>query len=259
YATLSARHPRLIYCSLTGFGQDGPYANRAGYDFLIQGMAGIMDVTGAPDGPPQKMGVAFADIFTGLYGVIGIQAALAERDRSGRGQQIDLSLFDTMTAVMANQAASYLATGHSPTRLGNAHPSIVPYQVFACADGHLIIACGNDGQFARLSEALGQDWAGDARFATNPDRLAHRATLVDLIEQQTLRHTRDHLIALLERAGVPAGPINTVAQALEDPQIAARGLRIAPSGIEGLRTPLRFSRSSLTHDRTAPKLGEHDT
>ncbi len=259
YATLADAHPGLIYASVTGFGQTGPYAHRAGYDFLIQGMSGIMDLTGEADGPPQKPGVAIADVFTGLYGVIGIQAALADRARTGLGQQIDLSLFDCMVAVMANQASSYLATGISPNRMGNTHPSIVPYQVFPVADGHIIIACGNSGQFTRLCDVLGQpDWPNDPKFSTNPARLEHRALLVSQLEAALAPWARDDLLAALEKVSVPAAPINTMAQALDDPQIAARGLRIAPEGIAAVRTPLKFSRSPLYTERTAPTLGQND-
>lgn len=257
YDTLGKMHPRLIYASVTGFGQTGPYAHRAGYDFLIQGMSGIMDLTGDPDGQPMKMGVAFADIFTGLYGVIGIQAALADRERTGLGQQVDLALFDSMVGVMANQAASYLATGVSPTRLGNTHPSIVPYQVFEVSDGHLIIACGNSGQFVRLCEVLGRpNLATDARFASNPARLKNREVLVAQISGLLKGWKRDDLLAALTDALVPAGPINSLAQALADPQIEARGMKIAPEGVTALRTPLSFSRSNLRTDRTAPILGQ---
>ena len=259
FDTLSKSHPRLIYASVTGFGQTGPYAHRAGYDFLIQGMSGIMDITGEPDGQPMKMGVAFADIFTGLYGVIGIQAALADRARTGLGQHVDLSLFDAMVGVMANQAATCLATGVSPTRLGNTHPSIVPYQVFPVADGHVIIACGNTGQFSRLCDVLGRtEWPLDPNFATNPMRLQHRDELVALISEALEKWARDDLLAALEAANVPAGPINSLAQALDDPQIDARGMKIAPEGIAALRTPITFSRSTLKTDRTAPTLGQDD-
>ncbi|MEL6915514.1 MAG: CaiB/BaiF CoA-transferase family protein [Pseudomonadota bacterium] len=259
YPTLSARHPTLIYASVTGFGQDGPYAHRAGYDVLIQGLSGIMDVTGEPDAPPQKVGIALADLFTGLYGVVGIQAALAERAKSGRGQHIDLSLLDCMVAMMANQAASCLATGLSPQRMGSAHPSIVPYQTFQAADGPIIIACGNSSLFAKLCGVLGRpDWANDARFRSNPDRLAHRDTLVSMLEGVIANWSRDALIDALVAVAVPAAPINTVAEALADPQIAARGLKIAPKGIAALRTPLKFSRSTLALDLAPPKLGDFD-
>ncbi|QRZ15805.1 CoA transferase [Paracoccus methylovorus] len=259
YDTLSARNPGLVYASITGFGQDGPRAAQPGYDFLIQGMSGIMDLTGDPQGEPQKVGVAWIDIFTGLYGVIAVQAALTERARSGRGQHLDLSLLDCGVAVLANQATNYLLGGTVPHRLGNAHPNIVPYQLFPALDGHLIIACGNDRQFAALCRVLGlPDLAGDADYATNPARVANRAQLVPKLIEATHCFSRATLIAALEGAGVPAGPVNDVAEALAEPQVQARGLRIAPDGIAGLRSPLRFSRSPLVTDRAAPALGEGD-
>ncbi|SFQ24443.1 CaiB/BaiF CoA transferase family protein, partial [Tranquillimonas alkanivorans] len=239
-----------------GFGQDGPRARQPGYDFLIQGMCGIMDLTGEPDGPPQKVGVAWIDIFAGLYGAISVQAALAERARSGLGQRVDVSLLECGVAVLANQAAAHLLGGASPTRLGNAHPSIVPYQVFPAADGHLVIACGNDRQFAALCRTLGaEDLARRQDFATNPDRVRNRGDLVPMLEAITRRWPKADLIAALEEAGVPAGPINSVAEALSDPQIGARGLRIAPEGLPGLRSPVAFSRSDLSLGRAAPALG----
>ena len=255
YAANAARNPGVIQASITGFGQDGPRAQQPGYDFMIQGMTGIMDLTGAPDGEPQKVGVAWIDIFTGLYGVIGIQAALAERARSGRGQQVDLSLMDCGVAVLANQAANYLLGGAVPHRLGNAHPNIVPYQVFPASDGHLIIACGNDRQFAALCGVLGLDCAGDARFAENAGRVSHRDALVPILSGATAARPRAELIAALTAAGVPAGPINDVAEALDDPQMRARGMVVAPEGVAGLRMPVRFSRSGSTSDRAAPVLG----
>ncbi|WP_028713018.1 CaiB/BaiF CoA-transferase family protein [Paracoccus sp. J55] len=259
YQTLSARNPRLVYASITGFGQDGPRAAQPGYDFLIQGMSGIMDLTGDPQGEPQKVGVAWIDIFTGLYGVIAVQAALAERARSGLGQHLDLSLLDCGVAVLANQATNYLLGGAVPHRLGNAHPNIVPYQLFPASDGHLIVACGNDRQFAALCRVLEMpELAAEPDFATNPGRVANRARLVPLLAQATRRFTRAALIAALEGAGVPAGPVNDVAEALAEPQVQARGLRIAPEGIAGLRSPLRFSRSPLVTERAAPALGEGD-
>ncbi|MDQ0512952.1 CaiB/BaiF CoA transferase family protein [Ancylobacter amanitiformis] len=259
YASLASANPRLVYVSVTGFGQDGPRARQPGYDFLIQGMGGIMDLTGEPSGEPQKVGVAWIDIFTGLYGVIGIQAALAERAVSGRGQQVDLSLLDTSVAVLANQAMNYLAGGTVPHRMGNAHPNIVPYQVFPAADGHLIIACGNDRQFAALCGVLGLEGvAVDPAYATNPERVRNRATLTARITERTSTRTRADLIAALEDAGVPGGPINTVAEAIGEPQLAARGLVIRPEGIPGLRTPLVFSRSPLALDRAGPALGTGD-
>ena len=254
YDSVKEVNPRLIYASVTGFGQDGPYAHRAGYDFLIQGMSGIMDLTGDPSGEPQKIGVAFADIFTGLYGVIGIQAALAERERSGLGQHVDLSLLDCMTGVLANQAMNFLASGNCPTRLGNAHPNIVPYQVFPVADGHIIIACGNDRQYASLCSILDvPELAQEARFATNPDRVAHRAELTELLTAACMTWGKWDLLAALEQGGVPGGPINSVAEALSDPQVQHREMQIAPQGVPGLRTPIRFSRSQLQLDKASPK------
>lgn len=257
YDSLSARNPGLIYASITGFGQDGPRAAQPGYDFLVQGMSGIMDLTGDPAGEPQKVGVAWIDIFTGLYGTIAVQAALAERARSGRGQHLDLSLLDCGLAVLANQATNYLLGGQVPHRLGNAHPNIVPYQLFPASDGHLIIACGNDRQFAALCRVLDlAELSQDPDYATNPARVANRARLVPVLAGATVRMARADLIAALEGAGVPGGPVNDVAEALADPQVAARGLMIAPEGIAGLRSPMRFSRSPLVSDRAAPALGE---
>ncbi|NIZ12528.1 CaiB/BaiF CoA-transferase family protein [Phaeobacter sp. HF9A] len=257
YESLSELNPRLVYASVTGFGQDGPRASQPGYDFLIQGMCGIMDLTGAPEGEPQKVGVAWIDIFTGLYGVIGIQTALAERARSGLGQHVDLSLLDCGVGVLANQASNFLLGGLEPTRLGNSHPNIVPYQVFPTSDGHLIIACGNDRQFAALVQVLGLDGLEqDPAFATNPARVENRVDLCDRIADKTSRWSKAALIAALDTAKVPGGPINSVAEALNEPQITARGLRIAPEGIEGLRTPIRFSRSEMALDQAAPALGK---
>ncbi|WP_169473845.1 MULTISPECIES: CaiB/BaiF CoA-transferase family protein [unclassified Novosphingobium] len=260
YETLAAINPGLVYCAITGFGQDGPYAARAGYDFIVQGMSGIMDLTGVPEGPPQKIGVAFADIMTGLYAVIAIQAALAERARSGRGQMIDMALLDVMTGVLANQAMNHLAGGTTPMRMGNAHPNIVPYAVFPAADGWLILAVGNDGQFARLGAVLGL--AMQPGWETNPGRLADRFTLTAAIEAATARWARDDLLAALEAQGVPAGPINTVAQAFADPQIRHRGLELAMpreadgSTVPGVALPIRFSRSPLAAPRPSPGLGD---
>ncbi len=257
YETLKAKNPQLVYASVTGFGQDGPRAKQPGYDFLIQGMCGVMDLTGDPKGEPQKVGVAWIDIFTGLYGVIGIQAALAERQKSGVGQYVDLSLLDCGVGVLANQATNFLLGGSNPTRLGNAHPNIVPYQVFPASDGHLIIACGNDRQFAALCNALGLHGLDtDSNYATNSARVAHRDELCEQISSLTSKNKKLDLIATLEAAGVPVGPINTVAEALSEPQIEARELRIAPEGIEGLRTPLKFSRSPMALDHAAPLLGQ---
>jgi crotonobetainyl-CoA:carnitine CoA-transferase CaiB-like acyl-CoA transferase len=259
YESLKAVNPKLIYCSITGFGQDGPYAARAGYDFMIQGMSGIMDLTGDPAGEPQKIGVAFADIFTGVYSVVAIQAALIARARTDEGQHIDMALLDCMTGVLANQAMNFLASGTVPKRLGNAHPNIAPYQTFAVADGHLIVACGNDGQFVRLAEILGlAEMAADERFRTNPARVANRALVTDMMEAKTKTWQRDDLLAALEKAGVPAGPINSVADVFEDPQFVHRGMKITPDGVPGIRTPITFSETPLALDRPSPKLGEHD-
>ncbi|MGN6279675.1 MAG: CaiB/BaiF CoA transferase family protein [Sphingomonas sp.] len=260
YTQLSELNPRLVYCSITGFGQDGPYAHRAGYDFIIQGMSGIMDLTGDPAGEPQKIGVAFADIFTGLYSVIAIQAALAMRERTGKGQHIDMALLDTMTGVLANQAMNYLVSGVSPTRLGNAHPNIAPYAAFPTADGWFILAVGNDSQFRRFCAIVGlDDMAQDPRFATNPSRVANRDDLTECVTEATQRFHRDDLLARLEAAGVPAGPINTVAQAFADPQVIHRGMaldivRDGGASVPGVRMPIRFSDADLVLDRPAPAL-----
>ncbi len=264
YARLAAINPRLVYCSITGFGQDGPYAPRAGYDFIVQGMSGIMDLTGEPDGAPQKIGVAFADIMTGLYAVIAIQAALAMRERTGKGQQIDMALLDTMTGVLANQAMNWFASGVSPTRVGNAHMNVCPYAVFPCADGWFILAVGNDGQFRRFCDAMGlPGMRDDPRFATNAGRLAFKDFLFAGIEAATSLVPKLELLARLEAVGVPAGPINTVAQAFDDPQVIARGMAIEvarPDGslVPGLRTPIRFSEADLATGRAAPMLGSTD-
>lgn len=257
YDSVSARNPGLIYASVTGFGQDGPRASQPGYDFLIQGMAGVMDLTGDPNGEPQKVGVAWIDIFTGLYGVIAVQAALADRARSGMGQHLDLSLLDCGVAVLANQATNFLLGGMVPHRMGNAHPNVVPYQLFPTSDGHLIVACGNDRQFGSLCRLLGlPDLPADPDYATNAARVANRDRLVAMLSAATLRSSRAELIDAMMAAGVPAGSVNDVAEALTDPQITARGLRIAPEGFAGLRTPIRFGRSTLKLDRAAPALGQ---
>jgi crotonobetainyl-CoA:carnitine CoA-transferase CaiB-like acyl-CoA transferase len=260
YASLAAVNPRLVYCSVTGFGQDGPYAHRAGYDFIVQGMSGIMDLTGDPAGEPQKIGVAFADIFTGLYAVIAIQAALAVRTRTGRGQHIDMALMDVMTGVLANQAMNYLVSGVSPTRLGNAHPNIAPYAAFPTADGWFILAVGNDGQFRRFCVVAGlDDMPDDPRFATNPARVANGEELTARVTEATRRFRRDDLLARLEAEGVPAGPINTVAEAFADPQVVHRGMALSipregAGPVPGVRTPIRFSDADLALDRPAPAL-----
>ena len=258
YDALSALNPRLVYCSVTGFGQTGPYAERGGYDFLIQGMSGYMDITGDPNGEPQKVGVAVSDLFTGLYGVIAIEAALIARGRTGRGQHIDLALLDTMGAMLANQAMNYLASGVAPRRMGNAHPNIAPYQTFPVADGYVIVAVGNDAQFARFCATLGLEaLVADERFTDNPARVANRLELERELAAKTRLRRHDELIAALEKVMVPAGPINTVADLFADPQFVARGMRISPQGIPGVRSPIAMSESPLALDRRAPKLGEH--
>ena len=259
YDSLREVNPRLIYCSITGFGQDGPYAHRAGYDYIIQGMSGLMSVTGEPDGQPQKVGVAVVDVFTGIYASTAILAAVVQRQSTGQGQHIDMALFDVATAVMANQAMNYLATGTSPQRLGNAHPNLVPYAVFGCADGWIIIATGNDGQYRRLCGLLGlPELAEAAEYLTNADRIANRTTLTEALSAATTRWTKADLLAACEEAGVPAGPINEMAEVFADPQITARGMQIAPEGVRGVRSPMRFSGAELALDRASPKLGEHD-
>ena len=267
HASLSALNPRLVYCSITGFGQDGPYAQRAGYDFLMQGLGGLMSITGhggdQPGAGPMKVGVALTDVMTGLYAVIGVLAALAARASTQAGQHIDVALLDVQVAGLANQAMNFLSTGKLPERMGNAHPSIVPYQDFATADGFMIIAVGNDGQFARLAGALGQPgWASDARFASNSARVLHRAALVALIHAATVRQPTAFWIALLEQAGVPCGPINNVAQVFDDPQVRARGMRVElPHRLAGsvamVANPLRLSATPVRYRHAAPLLGEH--
>ena len=258
HRSLRALNPSLVYCSVTGFGQTGPRAHLAGYDFMIQGLSGIMDLTGEPDGEPQKAGVAFADLFTALYGVIAIQDALQRREHTGIGDYIDMALLDCMTGVLANQSQNYLMTGSVPTRLGNAHPNIAPYQTLPVLDGHFIIACGNDRQFASLCRVLGcPALIDDARFISNESRVAHREALTTLLGACTGGFERDDLIERLGIAGVPAGPINSVADAFADPQIKHRGLQILPEGLPGVRSPMLFAERGLATERAAPRLGEH--
>lgn len=258
YPSLHALNPRLVYCSITGFGQDGPYAARAGYDAMIQAMGGIMSLTGEPDGGPQKIGVAFADLFAAQHGVIAIQAALLQRMRTGRGQHIDIALLDSMVGMLANQAMNYLVSGTSPTRMGTAHPNIVPYQAFDAADGALMLAVGNDAQFARLCEVLAlPQLATDPRYSSNAQRVGHRAQLVPLLADAFALQARDAVLAKLEAQGVPAGPINSVAEVFDDPQVRHRGLRLDLDGIPGVRTPIKFSDAALVLDRRSPALGEH--
>ena len=267
YATLSGLNPRLIYCSITGFGQTGPYAARPGYDFLIQAMGGLMSLTGRPDGAagagPVKVGVALTDVMTGLYATIAIMAALAHRTRTGVGQQVDLALLDVQVATLANQASNYLVGGVAPGRMGNAHPNIVPYQDFPSADGYLIIAVGNDLQFGKLCQTLGQpEWHADQRFASNPQRVKHRAALVPLIASVTVTRSTATWIALMEQAGVPCGPINTLDQVFADPQVQARGMRIdmahpLAGSVPLVANPIHLSASPVRYERAPPTLGQH--
>ncbi|MFJ1472161.1 CaiB/BaiF CoA transferase family protein [Massilia orientalis] len=267
YLSLSALNPRLIYCSITGFGQTGPYASRAGYDFLIQGMGGLMSLTGRPDGEegagPIKVGVALTDVMTGLYATVAVQAALAHRERTGAGQHIDLALFDVQIACLANQAANYLVGGTASARMGNAHPNIVPYQDFPTADGYMIIAVGNDGQFMRLCEALGRpEWGSDQRFATNPQRVTYRDELIALIRGVTICRATGEWIELMEHAGVPCGPINTLDQVFADPQVHARSMRIdmehpMAGTVPLVANPIRMSGTPVRYERPPPMLGEH--
>lgn len=267
YDNMKAINPKLIYCSITGFGQTGPYASRAGYDFLIQGMGGLMSLTGRTDGTPGegplKVGVALTDVMTGLYATIAVLAALAHRARSGEGQYIDLALLDVQIACLANQAANYLVGGVVPTRMGNAHPNIVPYQDFPTADGHLIIAVGNDSQFAACCTVLGEpQWAALERFATNPQRVRHRDELIALMREVTARKTTGEWIALMEAAGVPCGPINSLDRVFADPQVQARGMRVEmdhplAGTVPLVANPIRMSASPVEYRSPPPTLGQH--
>ncbi len=267
YDSLKAVNPKLIYCSITGFGQDGPYASRAGYDFLIQGMGGLMSLTGHAEGEPgagpMKVGVALTDITTGLYATIAVLAALSHRDRTGEGQHLDMALFDVQMACLANQAMNYLTTGQSPRRFGNAHPNIVPYQDFPTADGDVILTVGNDDQFARFCEVAGHpEWAEDPRFATNRSRVEHREVLVPLLRQTTVMKTTAEWLAALEAVGVPCGPVNNLEQAFADPQAQARGLRRemdhpTAGSVPTVASPLRLSATPAEYRLPPPLLGEH--
>jgi len=265
YQSLSKLNPKLIYCSITGFGQDGPYAKKPGYDFIIQALSGIMDLTGEKDKEPQKMGVAFSDIFTGLYSVIAIQSALTVREKTGKGQHIDMSLMDSMTAVLANQALNYFISGNSPTRLGNKHPNIVPYQTFPTNDGFLVIAVGNNQQFERLCKALEiNDKSFLEEFNTNEKRVANRGKVVDIISEKTKSFSKKSLKSILENFLVPVGVVNKLNEVFSDPQVIKRNLKIetlhpeAKKGVTpGLRTPIIFSDSKLNLSRGVPRLGEH--
>jgi crotonobetainyl-CoA:carnitine CoA-transferase CaiB-like acyl-CoA transferase len=258
WASLQAVNPRLIYCSITGFGQTGPYAHRAGYDFIIQGMAGLMSVTGEPDGQPQKVGVAVTDVFTGVYAATAILAALVQRGVTGKGQQIDMALMDVATAIMANQNMNYLTTGKAPQKMGNAHPNLAPYAVFDCADGWIILATGNDGQYRKLCAILGLEGMAEAPdYLTNADRIRNRESMTSAITAATLRWKKADLLMACEEQGVPAGPINDLSEVFADPQVIARGMQLDLGGVPGVRSPFTFSDATLSLDRPAPKLGEH--
>ena len=256
YKTLLNNHPSLIYCSITGFGQTGPYAKRAGYDFLMQGMSGLMSITGEPDSQPQKVGVAVTDIFTGLYAVIAVQAALRSRDTTGLGQHIDLSLLDVATATTANQAMNYLATGTPPNRRGNNHPNIVPYCAVSTRDGYIILAVGNDEQFKNFNKIFNVEWYKNDKFKTNPARLENRDELLNLIEGKTINFSSAALLTKCEKYGVPAGPINTLEDVFNDPQILHRGMKIDLDGVPSVKNPIIFSDMEMSYDSPSPNLGD---
>jgi crotonobetainyl-CoA:carnitine CoA-transferase CaiB-like acyl-CoA transferase len=265
YASLAPECPRLIYCSVTGFGQTGPHASRAGYDLMAQGIGGFMSLTGTADGEPTRAGVPVADIFTGVYSVVGILAAVAERERTGRGTLVDTALVDSQVGVLANQALNFLVSGNIPKRQGNSHPNIVPYQVFPVADGHIIIATGNDSQYVKLCTVLGApELAQQAEYRDNTGRLAHREVLIGRLTELTRRMKRDDLLTKLEAVGVPAGPINELDQVFADPQVIDRGMRLelksdaAEGGtIPGVRTPIMIGGRPMASERPSPRLGEH--
>jgi crotonobetainyl-CoA:carnitine CoA-transferase CaiB-like acyl-CoA transferase len=256
FTTLRKINPRLIFCSITGFGQDGPRASQPGYDFMIQGQSGMMSVTGDPSGEPQKSGVAYVDIMTGLHAVIAILAALNQRHATGRGQQIDVALFDVAVSTLANQALNFLLSGVAPTRMGNAHPNVVPYQAFATADGHLIVAVGNDTQFARFADVIGRKhWAIDPRFKTNSSRIENRSELTPEIATLMLTRTTADWVSALEAANIPHGPINHINDALADPQAVHRGLVTEAGGRPAMASPIRLSESPVTDTSAPPLLG----
>ncbi|MBI2728158.1 MAG: CoA transferase [Polaromonas sp.] len=267
YESLKAELPGLVYCSITGFGQTGPYRKRAGYDFLIQGMGGLMSVTGErdgqPGGGPQKAGVALADIMSGMYAALAIVSALRHRDSGGGGQQIDIGLLDVQVAVLANQAMNYLTTGVAPGRTGNGHPNIAPYQSFPASDGHLILAIGNDGQFRRMAQAMGRpDMAEDPRFRTVALRLENSAALLPVLEAITATRSIDEWVAVMEAVDVPCGPINTIDRVFADPQVKARGIQMAlphrsAGSVPSVANPIRFSATPVTYRNGPPTLGEH--
>jgi crotonobetainyl-CoA:carnitine CoA-transferase CaiB-like acyl-CoA transferase len=265
YKSLAQDNPRLIYCSVTGFGQDGPYAKRAGYDLMAQGIGGFMSLTGNADGPPTRAGVAISDIFTGCYSVIGILAALAEREKTGKGCYVDTALIDSTVGVLANQGLNFLVSGENPKRIGNAHPNIVPYQEFPVADGHVIVATGNDNQYVKFCNVLGApELAHDPAYKDNVGRLTHRNELVGKLTALTKKMKRDDLLARLEAQSVPAGPINDLDQVFADPQVVHRGMKLdLPSAaakgghIPGLRTPIVLDGWHAASERPSPRLGEH--
>jgi len=267
YEDLKRLNPGLVYCSVTGFGQTGPYRERPGYDFMIQGMGGLMSITGErdglPGGGPQRVGVPIVDIMTGMYASIAVCAALAHRERTGMGQHLDLALLDTQVAFLANQAMNYLASGEVPGRLGNAHPNIVPYQTFATRDGAIILACGNDNLFNKFCDVAGcQHLASDPRFATNGKRVENRATLVPLLDQVFAQRTTREWVETLETAGVPNGPINDIRQVFEEPQVVARGMKIEiehplAGKVPLVASPMRFSGTPLEFNSAPPMLGQH--
>ncbi len=255
YASLKQINPRLIYCSITGFGQTGPYAGRAGYDYIIQGMSGLMSVTGAPESQPQKVGVAVTDIFTGVYATTAILAALHQREHTGKGQQIDMSLLDVAVSIMANQAMNFLTTGNAPQRIGNAHQNLTPYQVFDCLDGWIIIATGNDAQYQRLCDILGlQDMARHPDYLTNADRLKNRAEMTRRLSEKTRALSKAALLQACEEKGVPAGPINDLKEVFADPQVQARGMVQTVEGIPTVRSPFSFSDADLAIGAASPGL-----
>ena len=263
YESLKKINPKLVYCSITGFGQDGPYAPRAGYDFIVQGMSGLMSITGPAGGEPQKVGVAVTDIFTGLYSVIAIQAALRHAEATGQGQHVDMALFDTQMSVLANQNLNYLVSGNSPVQMGNAHPNIAPYEVLPVKDGHFILAVGNDGQFQKFCAIVGlENIAADPLFATNSARVANRVALREKMVAALAGFEREALLALLEKAGVPASPINNIGQAFADPQAIARGMRMDlddghGNALPSVRAPMVMSETPLAYQKPSPRLGEH--
>ena len=260
YESLKTKNKALIYCSITGFGQDGPYANRAGYDYIIQGMSGLMSITGEPGGPPLKTGVAITDIFTGIYASTAILAALHQRKETGLGQHIDMSLLDSAVAILANQGMNYLSTGNSPGRMGNFHPNLSPYQVFECSDGHIIIATGNDQQYQRFCDILQCPELGkNPKFVSNAKRVENRHELDEVLSRKTRNWKKAKLLKRCEVTSIPAGPINSLDEVFSDKQIIHRGMKLSLDGIPSIRSPIRFSESELNLDKPSPKLGEHNS